>query len=202
VGITTSTGGASEYQTIFNTDYGYRMPFLESQAQNERAQVSLIDERFAQFMYGQNLPNLTQVLQNESRNIDDDVYRLQIAFLNTILMSPIAGTITGIYKSPGDTVRAGETVVRVEDSGVILILATLVFRGPIAIGSNVQIQTQLFDASGPPTTVTGKVVALRGRQDDEQWDVIVQCNNLDGSGNPIFPLGYQFDYDDTTVSIT
>lgn len=198
----TSSGLATQSQTIVNTDYGYRIPYLESQAQNERAQISLIDQQFAQFMAGLNLPNLVQIFQNELNSIDDDIYRLQIAYLNTILMSPISGTVTGIYKHPGDAVRAGEPVVRVEDNSVILLLATLVYRGPIAIGSTVTVKTTLFDSSSSPTTVSGPAVAVRGSREDDQWEVIVKCPNLDGSGNPILPLGYHFDYDDTTVSIT
>jgi hypothetical protein len=62
------TGYALQSQTILNTDYGYRMPKIESQAQNERAQISLIDQRYAQFMFAQNLPNLAQVFQNETRS--------------------------------------------------------------------------------------------------------------------------------------
>lgn len=198
----TSKGCAKERQRIVNTDYGYRTPFFESQAQFERAQVSLIDEQFAQFMFGQNLPQLTQVFANELQSIDSDVFRLQIAFLNTILMSPIPGTVTGIYKNPGDPVRAGECVARVENNTVLLLVATLVFRGPITIGASVTVTTELFDAPGPPTAITGSVVAVRGQREDDQWEVIVQCDNLDGSGQPILPFGYHFDYDDTTVSIT
>src|SRR5262249_7629360 len=88
-----STGKAYavETQSIVNTDYGYRVPDIENQAQNERAQISLIDQQFAQFMAGQNLPNLTAVLQNELSAIDRGVNQLQVGFLNTILLSPIAG---------------------------------------------------------------------------------------------------------------
>jgi biotin carboxyl carrier protein len=199
---TTSTGSATEHQTIVNTDYGYRIPFIENAAQYERAQISLIDQKFAAFMYAQNLPNLAAVFQNELTSIDSDVYRTQIAYLNTILMSPIPGTVTGIYKNPGDCVRPGEPVIRVENNDVVYLVATLVYRGPIVVGSSVTVATTLFDLSGPPTTVTGNVVAVRGRHEDEHWGVIVQCKNLDSGGNPIFPLGYHFDYDDTTVSIT
>jgi biotin carboxyl carrier protein len=198
----TSYGSAQELQTIVNTDYGYRIPYLESQAQNQRAQISLIDQQFAQFMYGQNLPNLATVFQNELTSIDADVYRLQIAYLNTILMSPIAGTVTGLYKNPGDPVRAGEPVFRVENSSVILLMAKLIYPGRISIGSSVTVETPLFEQPGPLTSITGDVVAVRGEREDNQWEVIVSCDNLDASANPIFPLGYHFDYDDTTVTIT
>jgi len=81
-----STGHASENQTIFNTDYGYRIPFIENAAQYERAQISLIDQKFAAFMYAQNLPNLASVFQNELTSIDSDVYRLQIAYVNSLVL--------------------------------------------------------------------------------------------------------------------
>ena len=110
--------------------------------------------------------------------------------------------MTGIYKNAGDAVRAGETVIRVENNNVVLLVASLIYRGPISIGSSVTVATTLFDLAGPPTTVTGSVVPVRGQREDDQWEVIVQCENVDDSGNHIFPLGYHFDYDDTTVSIT
>jgi hypothetical protein len=198
----TSTTTANEHQTVTNTDYGYRVPYLDNFAQYERAQISLIDEKFASFMFAQNLPYLGAVFANELNSIDSDVYRVQIAYLNTILLSPIKGTVTGVYKNLGDPVRQGEPVIRVENNDVIYLVAKLVFRGPLAIGSNVEVDTTLFDLPGPPTKITGKAIAARGLNEDEQWEVIVECNNLDGSGKPIFPLGYHFDYDDTTVAIT
>jgi hypothetical protein len=200
---------AIEHQRIVNTDYGYRMPNLENAAQNHRALISLMDQQFAQFMFGQNLSNLPQVFQNELNSIYTDIYRLQVALLNTILMSPIDGMVTGIYKYPGDAVRAGEPVVRVENDSTIFLMATVIYGGPIVVcppgatpprNSTVTVTTSLFD-SATSQVLTGSVVSARGHHDDNKWDLIVQCNNLDASGNPIFPLGYHFDYDDTTVSI-
>jgi hypothetical protein len=194
-------GTATELQTIVNTDYGYRIPYLENAAQYERAQISLIDEQFTQFMFAQNLPYMAAVFQNELNSMDGDVFRLQIAYLNTILMSPVAGTVTGIYKNPGEAVKPGEPVIRVEDNSDVLVAARLVYRQRIAIGSTVTITTNLFDSSQLPTKRTGTVVAVRGLLEDDQWEAMVKCSNLDGGGNPIFPLGYRFDYDNTTVAI-
>jgi biotin carboxyl carrier protein len=196
-----STGSAAEHQIVANTDYGYRVPFAENAAQYERAQISLIDEKFNQFMAGQNLPFLEAVFFNELTMIDSDVYRTQIAYLNTILMSPIQGTVTGIYKNPGDAITPGEPVLRVENTDVIFLVATVVFRGPIPIGAGLSVTTTLFDSAGPPTTIAGVIVAARGHQEDDRWEIIAKCNNLD-AGKPIFPLGYHFDYDDTTVVIS
>jgi biotin carboxyl carrier protein len=209
-GDTTAPGSSSsqtilnteQSQTIFNTDYGYRFPQLENQAQLERAQISLMDQRFAQFMYVQNLPNLAHVFQNELNSIDSNVYRLQIAFLNTILTSPIAGTVTGLYKNVGDVVRAGEPVARVEDNSTVYLMASVIYRGPVAIGSTLTASTSPFGSEGASAMLTGSVVSARGHRNDDQWDLVVKCNNLDSSSKPIFPLGYHFDYDDTVVSIT
>jgi biotin carboxyl carrier protein len=199
--VVSSQDKAYQDQQITNTGYTYRTPYFEAAAQYERAQISLIDQQFAQFMYGQNLPHLAQVFRNELTSIDSDVYRLQIGYVNTILMSPIPGIITGVYKNPGDAVRAGETVMRIENNEDILLVATLVYRGSILIGSTVTVQTNAFDSL--PVTIIGTAVAVRGRQQDDHWEVIVQCKNpIDGSGAPLLPCGYHFDYDDTTVSIS
>ena len=198
LGRTSSTSS----ETITNADYGYKHPFYELTAQYERAQISLLDEQLAQFLAGQNIPFLGAVFLNELNAINADVYRTQIAYLNTILMSPISGTVTGLYKNPGDAVRAGEPVIRVENNAEIFLVATLIYRGPISIGSTVTVTTTLFGLPGPKISTAGTAVAARGQRQDDRWEVIVKCNNLDAAGNAIFPLGYHFDYDDTTVSIT
>jgi len=197
-----SEGIALQRERIINRDYGYRIPHLENLAQYERAQISLIDEQFSQFMYGQSLPYLAAIFANELQAIDSSVYQLQVAYLNTILMSPIKGLVTGIYKHAGDAVQAGEPVVRVENTDDIFLSGTIVYPGLISVGSTLSVTAPLFDAGGPAKTVSGRVVAVRGLNDDEQWDVTVKCNNLDASGVPILPLGYQFDFDDSTLSIT
>ena len=200
--VGSSQDRARQDQTITPSDFGYRVPMIEAAAQYHRAQISLIDQKFAQFMFGQNLPNLEAVFTNELNSIDADVYRLQIAYLNTILMSPIVGTVTGVYKRPGEAVRTGEPVIRVEDSKNVLLEGTLVYPGPIYKGSTLQLTTNLFD-SAPSKVVTGTIISARGRSVDDQWEVVVQYpNDGSGAGAPILPLGYHFDYDDTTVSIT
>jgi hypothetical protein len=166
-----------------------------------RAQISLIDQQFAQVMSVQNLPNLATVFQNELNAIRADVYRLQIAYLNTILLSPIPGTVTGIYKNPGDAVKAGEPVIRVENNAVVLLVGTVVYRGPISVGTAATVQSTLFDVTPLAPPLSGTVVLARGRQLPDHWEVIIQCNNLDGSGKPILPLGYYFDHKNTTITI-
>ncbi|HTV91511.1 MAG TPA: HlyD family secretion protein [Verrucomicrobiae bacterium] len=201
-GQTHSSGRAAQVQQTSNMDYAYRVPSLEAEAQNERAQISLIDEQFAQFMFAQNIPYLSTVFANELVSIDSDVKRLQVAYMNTLLMSPIDGIVTGVYKRVGEYVKAGEPVLRVEDDTNVFLIGTITYHGSIEIGDSVQINTSLYGSSALPIMVTGTVMAARGRRkQDELWDVVISCSNTGGSG-PIFPLNYHFDYDDTSALIS
>jgi HlyD family secretion protein len=191
-------------QTITNTDYAYRAPSYEAQAHGLRAQISLMDQQFSQYMAGQNMGKLKEVFDNELQSIDLDVKRLQIAYLNTILLSPITGLITGIYKNPGDWVRAGEPVIRVEDNSSIILVGTLAYQGLISIGSELTITTRLFDASSSPSIV-GKVIAVRGHpNEDDLWEVHAICDTSAGVPSAVgkLPPNYNFDYDNTSVVIS
>jgi multidrug resistance efflux pump len=197
----TSTGTADQKQTTQNTDYAYRHPSLENDAQFQRAQISLLDEQFSQFIFGQNLPLLDRVFTNELRSLDLDVKRLQVAYLNTILLSPIAGIVTGVFKNLGDCVRAGEPVMRVENDIEIFLVGTLIFRGLLAVGATVSVTTQIFDSPNK-ITIDGKVVSVRGHDSkDDEWNVLVRCSNVDAQGQRKLPLNYNFDFDDTTVTV-
>ena len=114
-------------------------------------------------------------MNNELDSIDISVYHLQIAFLKTFLLTPISGTVTGVYKQPGDAVRAGETVLRVEDNSSVYLIGTVVYRGPIGIGMTAQISTSLYDVSGAPTTIPGTIVSARGRGADDIWEIVAYC---------------------------
>jgi biotin carboxyl carrier protein len=193
-------------QTITNKDFVFRIPFLEAQAQYERAQLSLADELFAETTRQQTVQNYQQVLTNELNAINLGVYRLQIAYLNTLLTAPFSGTVTGVYKQPGEAVRAGETVVRVEDNSEVYLLGTVVCpnliqgrQPPDTRGMTATINTSLYDAGGNPSTLTAEVLTARGRGADDTWELVLWYVN-DGNSGPILPLDYCFDFDDTTIS--
>jgi hypothetical protein len=191
-------------QAIVNTGYDYRIPDIESSARNDRAQISLMDEQFTQFMAGQNIPYLQQVFGNELAVIDLGVKRLQVAYLNTILMSPIAGVVTGIFTNLGNRARAGSTVIRVEDNQTILIEGTVVHREMVSVGDMLTVETTQFGDPATPVTITGPIVAACGDEaDDDRWHITASCYNIDlTTGQPIFPLHYGFDYDDTNADIS
>jgi hypothetical protein len=181
------------------------MPYLEAQAQYERAQLSLSDELFTETTRQQTVQNYQQVLTNELNSIDLGIYRLQIAYLNTFLNAPFAGQVTGIYKQPGEVVRAGETVVRVEDNSRVYLVGTVVYAGliqrsqPNGPGMTATIQTSLYDAGGAQSLLTAQVLTARGSGDDDTWEVVLRYTN-DGSQGPVLPLDYYFDFDNTSIS--
>ena len=168
-------------------------------AQYYRAITSLGNQLFSLFMAGQNVPHLTQVFNNEKQSIDLDVRRLQIAYLNTILLSPISGVITGIYKNPGDWVQAGEPVIRVEDNSSVILVGTLRYPGLIKIGSLLTVTTSPFDSSSA-LSFQASVIAVRGhRNEDDLWEV--HAIYQPASTSPPLPTNYHFDYDNTSVTI-
>jgi multidrug efflux pump subunit AcrA (membrane-fusion protein) len=198
-----SKEGYTSVQNIVNSYRAYRTPFFESQAQYERAQISLIDEQFGQYLSSQNLPELPQIFDNELQSIDADVRRVQLAYLSTILLSPIDGVVTGVYKNRGDWVRPGEPVVRVENNASCLLVGRVIYRGRISNNSDVTIFTKLFDHPGASRTkIVGQIVAARGQDDDDNWEIVVQVpKNQNSAGDYLLPLGYHFDYDNTTMGI-
>jgi hypothetical protein len=199
--VSDSDGTASGTQSTTHVDYEYRTPFLEARARNNRAQISLMDQQFEAYMFEQNVPHLEQIFKNELETVDNDVYRLQIAFLRSFLISPLRGIVTGVYKHPGDAVSPGEPVIRVEDNRVVHLVANVVHYGPIAVGATATVTTALGGGSSPATTLSGNVVSARGQASGGRWEVVVKVDNVDGAGNPILPIGYWFDAEYTQMTI-
>lgn len=196
-----NSGRASGTQSTTHVDYEYRTPYLEARARNNRAQISLMDQKFELYMFEQNIPHLEKIFNNELASIDNDVYQLQLALLRSFLFSPVPGIVTGVYKNPGEAVNAGEPVLRVEDNRVVDLVGSLVHQGPIALGSAATVTTRLSGAASAAATVPGNVAAARGAGGGGRWEVVIRVNNMDGGGNFILPLGYCFDAEFTSVTL-
>jgi pyruvate/2-oxoglutarate dehydrogenase complex dihydrolipoamide acyltransferase (E2) component len=119
-----------------------------------------------------------------------------------MLLSPIDGVVTGVFVDAGDSVRAGEVLVRVENNLKVLLDTTLVYRGSVAVGDTVAVQTDLFSKAANSVTISGTVVAARGEADDDRWKLVVSCDNRDNNGDEILPLNYSFDHGNTSSEIS
>lgn len=198
-----ATGKLVQNQTGTNTGYVYHAPATEMQAAYYRAQISLGDQYLAAWAAQLWLPNLDGVLQNQLAGVDLDIKRLQIAYFNTILISPISGVITAIRRKLGDYAKAGEAVVRIEDNTDVILMGTLVYQGiiptpPFSQPPAVTIQTTLPGADAA-LTLTGSILVARSRRLDNQlWDVVLQCDNI-SEGNPVLPLNFSLEPEKTQV---
>jgi hypothetical protein len=194
--------------------YDYRYPGAENDAQLERAQISLLDEELAaqsatNYVCGSLVEELPlrplrdrRYFANDLLSMDLDVKRLQVAYLDTLLVSPIDGVVTGVFRNVGDSVSAAQPVIRVENDAEILLVGTLKLPGIARIGQSVFVTTDVFD-SGQSLSVSGEVVAVRGHDsEDELWDVLIRCENRDAAGTAVVPINYNFDFEKTTVDIT
>lgn len=213
---TTPTHINANTQKISSTTRGFefRHPSLENDAQFERSQISLADEQLsaisaANYVSGSKAESdatialnraelSTRYPANDLRAVDLDIKRLQVSYLDTFLLSPIDGVVTGVFRNIGDFVRAAQPVVRVENDTEIYLVGILKYRGIIGIGQTISVTTSLFDNR----TVSGVVASVRGHDsEDELWDLLIRCGNRNAGGLPIFPINYNFDLDNATIEV-
>ena len=203
-GVTsTSTGQSAETQYVTNTSYTYRMPWYENQSQQTRAIISLNDETLAAMVSGQGAGNALQIMNNQLAMADSQIYQLQIGYLNTYLLPAIKGYITGVYKNPGEWVRPGDPVIRIEDWDRIYILASIKYSGAInTVGTTITITTVAPGTPETSITLNCAVVSVRGGKDERQYDLVLSVdNNTQNFPIPTFPPGHKFVLDATTVTV-
>lgn len=202
-----SPPGSSSTITTVNTGYTYYFPTVDVDVQYQQTMINLQEQVFATSQSAEMLPQLANIWTNQLQGIDLDVRRLQIAYINTFLFSPIAGVISRMRKNVGDYVRAGEPVMRVDGNDTVLLDGTVTYPGVPAIGSPTTVKTTLPGARAA-TTVTGNIVAVSGlKNNDQQWQIAVKCGNqvaASGRGprHQLLPLHFSLNPEQTTVDIT
>jgi hypothetical protein len=199
------TSGGQMFETTSTTDttyYGreYHFPSADNRARYLRSEIMLRQERLAAF-------RLTTL--NTGRNVlleramtAADVRKIQLAYIDTFLVAPFDGLVTGVFRNVGDFVAAGQPVLRLENDKTIYLVGTIKCRSLVRIGHTAHVTTTLFGEPGAsPVEIEGKVCAVRGHEAiDEQWDVLIRCDNQAPSGR-ILPLNYTFDFDSTAIEI-
>lgn len=180
----------------------FRLPSIENTVRYLRARVGLRKEYLNAWRQGE-MYRTDRGLYNELHVIDQQIKKLQVKYLDTFLIAPFNGLVTGVFRSVGDYVRAGQPVIRVENDERVYLVGTIKYRGPLRVGSAITVTTTLFDSPGTQPTITdGNLVAVRGHDAvDEQWDVLIECSNRTADGDPILPLNYNFDFKSTTVEV-
>ncbi|WP_165505607.1 HlyD family secretion protein [Rhizobium leguminosarum] len=182
----------------------YSHPKLENEFGYRQAMVSVLPELLRQETTELKLNDLDAIMGAELAAMDLEVRTLQLNYVHTHLTSPLDGLITGIFKDVGETVEPGEPVLRIENDRKILIVGRVQYQGVLYVGRTFTIDLKSVFEDGTTKSLPGTVVAIRGHENDnDEWDIIVKCDNLvDAGGRPLLPLNYHFDPDTDSFTVT
>ncbi len=186
----------------FLTDYAF--PLLDNHIRNNRTQVDLQDEVLGNSTYALRVLDLLQIWKNELSMLDAEVAKLQLNFAHTFLVSPLPGIVTAVYKNAGESIQAGEPLVRVEDDEVLLLVGSILCRSSVRLDDKVKVVIDNLFENGVPVQIDGgRIVAVRGHDaDNDEWEVIIQITNPPNGTRRLLPLNYAFDRDDTKLILS
>ena len=173
----------------------YRHPYLMSQAQRHEYTMEILDRILSTKVIAQKVPDLEKIWQHDLSILSSEVNKAQTALINTFLFVPFDGEITGIYKNPGEAVRAGESVLRIEDNTDIYLVGIVQHSGLLKVSDDKNVSLSIT-LNGNSQDLKGRIVSIRGHEsDDDMWDVILKFDNSIG-----LPTNYTLDYRNATIS--
>jgi hypothetical protein len=179
-----------------------RHPRLENTIRRDRVITDLSDEFLAESLFALGVPHLPRVWENELATLDLEIRKQQVLFIETFLVPRIDGTVAAVLKAPGENVRAGEPVVRVESDARLYLDARLKCASQVRLGQRCRVETTNVFESAPPTALAldAGVVAVHGYDAErDQWQVVLECAN---DGAVRLPVGYDFEPDADQTRVT
>ena len=197
--------GTKLEQETHSTLKEFLHPRLNNSILHGRLQIELMQQELKDLFYAFQVDDLGSIWDNELDELDQEVRKYQIALIRTFLLPPFKGVVTAVYKDVGESVEAGEPVLRIEDDEDLLLVGLINHRGSLRIGDKATIKTNdLFESGEELEFDNFEVVSIRGHDsDNDVWDVILQGKNpQDDSGRTILPINYQFDKDNVTVEFS
>lgn len=180
----------------------YRVPAAETAIEFERSMIDVEDKLLEAQLQSRRSPSASSILLAELGIIDAEVRKLQLDYIHSYLVSPISGVVTAVHKEIGETIGAGEPVVRVENDEKLLLIGVIQFRGMLRIGSKASLSlSDLHEANDPLKIQGAEVVAIRGHDtDNDEWELTMLCSNPVGEQQSrLIPINYTFDRDSTTI---
>ena len=184
-------------------------PKFDTQFERDRLTVDLLIEQMERELASHRVPDLERILLKELSALDSEVQKVQTEFSHTFLLPPFPGRITAKFKDVGESVRAGEPVLRVEDDQEVYLVGRFIYSALLKVGDPVVVTVNDLYESGVKEQFSGNVVAVRGHDsDNDEWEALLRCPNpfVSGSarnpGDPRkLPINYAFDRDGTTLTI-
>lgn len=171
-----------------------RHPKLENAIRHARAQADLLEELLQATLANSGVTHLRSVWSNQLDEIDLDIRKSQIRYIDSFLLPRVQGVVTGLYKQPGENVRSGETVMKVEDDSSVYLTGQV--RTPhevqLSQGCSVTVANAFVATDGATDVkLAGRVVSVRGCDNEpDRWNVVMHCNYLTERR---LPLGYGFE---------
>lgn len=200
------TKGAQQFTTDSSTTTRHysqelQFPAADNTARYLRSEIGLRQEKLA--AYRLNSMHTYENLLVERAMSAAEIRKIQLAYIDTFLVPPFNGIVTAVFRNVGDAVTAGQPVLRIENDRTVYLVGTIKCRSLLRLGQTAQVTTTLFDEPGaPPISIQGTVCAVRGHEAvDEQWNVLIRCNNEGADGARLLPLNYSFDFDSTSIEI-
>jgi len=183
----------------------YRYPLGENELRWHRRNLDLQDELLSHELFALRVPFMQALMENELKAIDLDIKQLQLNYIHTIIVPPVSGIITAIYKDVGESVAAGEPILRIENDEDIFVVGRVNFRGRLELNSAAKFTIKNAFQSGSDVALNGKLVAIRGNDaDNDEWDLIFRCDNRDPTDarKRLLPINYTFDHEEVKIDIT
>lgn len=187
-----------------------RHPALEEKIDHQRAHLALQDEWLRARSFQHQTPNLEKIWDLELAALDLEVARLQHQLSHGMMLSPISGTVTAIYKDIGEHVAAGEPVLRVENDRTVLLVGVVQHTNAVTIGMAARVVTSDLYEGGDKVELSGKIVSVRGHDsDNDEWEIIISVENeshertlQNGQKDRVrLPINYHFDKDQTSIEL-
>jgi acetyl/propionyl-CoA carboxylase alpha subunit len=176
----------------------FMSPLADSIIRSSRLLADMGAELLEEDSFALRLPHLAEIWANELSEIDSEIKKAQVQYLDAYLMSPIDGRVVQLNKRDGDFARRGETVVIVESESDVELAGQVRSKSSIKVGAQIVVKAPSVFKDGNPVALTGKVSSVRGYDaKTDRWMVTLACKN-DGS---ILPIGYEFDPDPAASSI-
>jgi biotin carboxyl carrier protein len=132
----TTQAGSS---TATTPNQAFLHPRLDNAVANEQLQASLLGEEMNQTLASFRVPFMEKILANELASMDQEARKIQTNFVHTFLTSPLTGVVTIVYKDLGESVQAGEPVVRIENDDVVFVVGQVLFRDALRVGQSVTV---------------------------------------------------------------
>jgi hypothetical protein len=209
-------GEMSVVQTATTKHRTYTFPRRENDEEFQRTQLGLQDEILDEKITTMGVPEMEKMMTNELEIMDWEINKLQLNYAHTYLVPPFDGVVTAVYKDLGESVVAGEPVLRIEDHTRLLLVGRVQFRGvlrlddPNGAAGKVRIRTtSLFEDGQAKEFQDVKIVSIRGHDaDNDEYDLILELKNptIDPGDDPddpktprVLPINYHFDRDDTEI---